>query len=142
MVVAPQNSNVTLSWAQETGAAYYNVDIYSNAAMTMPVGSLVVDNNGKPVPSSASTEVSATIEGLSEMQNYYYSITVYGAEETILSKYTGSFSTNAGVEGVMGDTNAVEMARYDIHGRLLSAPVKGINIVKMSDGTTRKEFVR
>ncbi len=142
VVVVPQNSNVTLSWAQEIGATYYNVDIYSNAAMTMPVGSLVVDNTGKPVPSSASTEVSATIEGLSEMQNYYYSITVYGAEETILSKYTGSFSTNAGVEGVMGDTNAVEMARYDIHGRLLSAPVKGINIVKMSDGSTRKEIVK
>lgn len=31
---------------------------------------------------------------------------------------------------------------YDIHGCLLSAPVKGINIVKYSDGTTRKELVR
>lgn len=35
-----------------------------------------------------------------------------------------------------------EVARYDIHGRLLSAPTQGINIVIYSDGTTRKEFVK
>ncbi len=139
--VAPKAENVTLSWAQETGASYYNIDIYSNAAMTMQVGSMVIDNTGQPVSRSA-TVVSATIDGLSELQNYYYSITAYGAEETILSKYTGSFSTIAGVEGVMSDTNAVEVARYDIHGRLLSAPAKGINIVKYSDGSTHKEIVK
>ncbi len=35
-----------------------------------------------------------------------------------------------------------EVARYDIHGRLLSEPTQGINIVIYSDGTTRKEFVK
>ena len=47
-----------------------------------------------------------------------------------------------GVEGVEMDNNAVEVVRYDIHGRLLSEPTKGINIIKMSDGTTRKEIVK
>ena len=47
-----------------------------------------------------------------------------------------------GVEGVEVDNNAVEVARYDIHGRLLSEPTPGINIVKMSNGTTRKEIVK
>ena len=37
---------------------------------------------------------------------------------------------------------AIEIARYDIHGRLLSEPTRGINIIKMSDGTTRKEIVK
>ena len=37
---------------------------------------------------------------------------------------------------------ATEVARYDLHGRLLSAPTQGINIVIYSDGTTRKEFVK
>ena len=36
------------------------------------------------------------------------------------------------------DAEAVEVARYDINGRLLSAPTKGINIVKYSDGTVKK----
>ncbi len=35
-----------------------------------------------------------------------------------------------------------ETGRYTIDGRQISAPVKGINIVKMSDGTTRKEIVK
>ena len=47
-----------------------------------------------------------------------------------------------GVEGVEMDNNAVEVARYDIHGRLLSEPTPGINIVKYSNGTTRKEIVK
>ena len=38
--------------------------------------------------------------------------------------------------------NLEEVARYDIHGRLLPEPTKGINIVKYSDGTTRKEIVK
>ncbi len=47
-----------------------------------------------------------------------------------------------GIEGVETDDNAVEVSRYDIHGRLLCEPTPGINIVKMSDGTTRKEIVK
>ena len=47
-----------------------------------------------------------------------------------------------GVEGVEADENSIEVSRYDIHGRLLSEPTKGINIIKMSDGTTRKEIVK
>lgn len=35
-----------------------------------------------------------------------------------------------------------ELARYDINGRLLSKPAPGINIIKMSDGSTRKEVIK
>ncbi len=37
---------------------------------------------------------------------------------------------------------AVEVARYDVHGRRLAKPVPGINIVRMSDGTIRKVIER
>ena len=47
-----------------------------------------------------------------------------------------------GVEGIEADDNAIEVARYDIHGRLLSEPTRGINIVKYNNGTTRKEVVK
>ena len=46
------------------------------------------------------------------------------------------------IESIDSDNNAIEVARYDIHGRLLSEPTPGINIVKYSDGTTRKEIVK
>ncbi len=35
-----------------------------------------------------------------------------------------------------------EVARYTLDGKLISAPQKGINIVRMSDGTTRKVVVK
>ena len=34
------------------------------------------------------------------------------------------------------------VARYTINGEFISAPIKGINIVKYSDGTTKKEVVQ
>ncbi len=48
----------------------------------------------------------------------------------------------AGIKEVEIDNNVVESARYDIHGRLLNEPAKGLNIIKMSDGTTRKEVLK
>lgn len=47
----------------------------------------------------------------------------------------------AGVDGVKTGDDVVEVERYDIHGRLLTEPTQGINIVKMNNGTTRKEVV-
>ena len=38
--------------------------------------------------------------------------------------------------------NTIEIARYDIHGRLITEPTKGVNIIKYSDGTTRKEIIK
>jgi len=48
----------------------------------------------------------------------------------------------AGVEDVEVDNNAVEVGRYDIHGHQLSEPTKGVNIIKMSDGSIRKELIK
>lgn len=47
-----------------------------------------------------------------------------------------------GINGVVNDGNAVEVARYTIDGQLLSAPQKGLNIVKMSNGQTMKVMVK
>lgn len=56
-------------------------------------------------------------------------------------KFT-NINENSGVDGVETEGNAIEVARYDIYGRQLNQPTKGINIIKMSDGTTRKEMVK
>ena len=48
----------------------------------------------------------------------------------------------SGIESIEWYNNAKEMVRYDTHGRLLSKPAHGINIIKMSDGSTRKEWVK
>ena len=47
-----------------------------------------------------------------------------------------------GVEDCEKIDKVTEVARYDIHGRLITEPTKGVNIIKYSDGTTRKEIVK
>ena len=49
--------------------------------------------------------------------------------------------TNTAVKGVETSDAATVVARYAADGTQISAPVKGINILKMSDGTTRKVLV-
>ena len=48
-----------------------------------------------------------------------------------------------GIETVTSEKeDAVEVARYALDGSKLSQPAKGVNIVKMSDGTTKKVIVK
>lgn len=71
----------------------------------------------------------------------------------IMTSPTDAFVTNAEVvklgetsTGIstpaVSEENAVEVARYALDGTQLSAPAKGINIIKMSDGTTKKVIVK
>lgn len=47
-----------------------------------------------------------------------------------------------GIQELTGSANTYEVARYAIDGKLIDTPRKGINIVKMSDGTTHKVLVK
>lgn len=58
------------------------------------------------------------------------------------AKCTIADATTTGIASVtQGQSNAVETARYTLDGRRLQAPQKGINLVKYSDGSVRKEIV-
>ena len=46
------------------------------------------------------------------------------------------------IKDVKASGEVVEMDRYDIQGRRLFAPQKGINIIRYSDGSTRKVMVK
>lgn len=54
------------------------------------------------------------------------------------ARVTGS----TGIEDVTTGTEATVVARYNVNGVQIAAPVKGVNILKMSDGTTRKVLVK
>lgn len=47
-----------------------------------------------------------------------------------------------GINNAASDKNATEVARYAADGTQLASPAKGLNIIKMSDGTTRKVIVK
>jgi hypothetical protein len=81
--------------------------------------------------------------------------TIWGLGHTQAEDVNGAATTNfvswvekcvadksSGVNKVSTDPNAYEVARYSIMGVKLNAPVNGINIIKMSDGTVKKVLVR
>ena len=56
-----------------------------------------------------------------------------------------SFQTGSdlsGIEAVARADAPVLVARYDVRGRRLSQPQPGLNILLMSDGSTRKVMVK
>ena len=137
--VSTQEKNATFEIPTIEGATKYDVTVYSDITMTQLVATTHYDAIGKIIPMSTTLELS--IDGF-EDGVYYYKVLVKSAEGEVLNNYIGTFEIDAaGVENIATD-NAIEVARYDIHGRLLSEPTPGINIVKMSNGTTRKEIVK
>lgn len=70
-----------------------------------------------------------------------YTVTaVYGSGESAYSNE--ATLTTTGIVRPDADIPAVEGARYGIDGRRLNKPERGINIVRMSDGSIRKVVVR
>ena len=53
-----------------------------------------------------------------------------------------SLSEATSIRSLDADENAVEVARYNAAGQLINGKQKGLNIVKLSNGTTRKVMVR
>ena len=97
-------------------------------------------SNGNVAYLKASSDGSATILGMADgVATITATMVDNGKEYSASCKITVGVG---GVEGIETDSNAIEVARYDIYGRLLNEPTKGINIVKYSDGTTEKEIVK
>ena len=47
-----------------------------------------------------------------------------------------------GINNVVTSNDAKELSRYSVNGQRLSAPTKGLNIVKYSDGSVKKVAVQ
>ena len=66
----------------------------------------------------------------------YFVADVWGDFQNIIEIET------TGVEGITMDGDAMEVARYNLSGARLTAPQRGINVVRMSDGSTKKVLVK
>ncbi|MBQ1931871.1 MAG: hypothetical protein II360_00045, partial [Muribaculaceae bacterium] len=86
--------------------------------------------------------------GSSVFSSGIYSTAKLSVPEGCLSVYKSAdvwkkFYNIVGVDGVVANEVAAnEVARYDANGKLMSKPAPGLNIIKMSDGSTRKEWVK
>lgn len=89
----PGSNQVSFTWTAEEGASTYRLDVFTDEAMTQLAGSLLFDANGQIIKRAVSTTLTATIDGLSPLTNYYYRMTAFDETEQAISQYTGTFST-------------------------------------------------
>lgn len=77
----------------------------------------------------------------------------YGSEDVSLTLMNGSkagptvnihsvYADPTGITDIESADNATEVARYDLNGRKLTAPQKGLNIIKLSNGKTVKKVIK
>ncbi len=53
------------------------------------------------------------------------------------------WDSTTGVESaIITKSDAVELYRYNANGQILTSPQKGLNIIRMSDGSTKKVLVK
>lgn len=64
----------------------------------------------------------------------------FGNSQTITK--TIKVITSTGIGQISNNNDVKEVSRYSVNGQRLTAPTKGLNIVKYSDGSVRKEMVK
>lgn len=82
-----------------------------------------------------------TIEGVKKGNS---TITLKANSNGIIATTTLSVKVDepTGINNVENASDIYEVARYTVDGKRIAAPQKGINIVRMSDGSTRKVVVK
>ena len=116
-----------------------NVSVARMPAASIPKDAMKVEAEGNVM--------TATLEDLDYSSSYNYVAfvatsdgeTFYGEEQT--------FTTNeapSAIENVEADEtgSTTEVARYNLNGQILPTRQKGLNIVRMSDGSVKKILVR
>ena len=122
------------------GAVAYTINVYSDEAMTQLIRTINYDATGQVITRAA--KINLTLDGL-DNGTYYYEIIVKSEIDETLATYAGEFviSIETSVVDIL-PVNTYEVERYDANGRLITTPVKGINILRYSNGAVKKIIVR
>ena len=99
---------------------------------------------GKTLKHSFTIDMPTDAELLSAIQtNKLYVVAMVIAPDGRIENAAKSQVTPiAGIHDIESSQKLTEVARYTIDGRRISQPQKGVNIVKLSDGTTFKVLVK
>ena len=118
-----------------------------NASADGRMRASVIPSNAKSVTAEG-TQMRAKLKDLDFDTEYSYVAYVTTSKNQTFYGEEQSFKTDMsqdmidGVDGTNATDDVIEIARYDLNGRKLSAPQRGINIIRMSDGTSRKVMVK
>ena len=139
------DNTALFTWPENASADTYTLTITRNDEVFC---SLTFDGQGRlinlnfPNLRASAEGYRFTVTGLNSGTDYAYDLKAKNGATTV-NEYTGEFRTSGVATAVPeAEESIVETARYDINGRPLNAPTKGVNIVKYSDGGFEKEFVK
>ena len=91
----------------------------------------------------ASEDLQAVIDAQKGLTRYEIGQEEYDALKSAYDAFMAKLTEVIdGIEEVSAKVNATGITHYDVHGRLIAKPQKGINIIRKSDGTTRKVMVK
>ena len=144
--ITTTDNTALFTWPENASADTYTLTITRNDEVFC---SLTFDGQGRlinlnfPNLRASAEGYQFTVTGLNSGTDYAYDLKAKNGAATV-NEYTGEFRTSDGVATAApeAEESIVETARYDINGRPLNAPTKGVNIVKYSDGSFEKEFVK
>lgn len=138
-----------LKFLWDKGSSYY--ETYNDVL----ISSSYVNNNNKATLSTlvangtVSSEYTLKMptkrtlkEAIKHDQVYVVALLLDKKTGAIVNAGRARVTGSTGIEDVTTGSEATVVARYNVNGVQIAAPVKGINIVKMSDGTTRKVLVK
>lgn len=132
------------------------------AQQTVEVGSTVTIDLAGQVTDADNMDA-AIVKSISKVSNDNVVATMNGSKLVIEGKKAGNTTITlkansngiiatttlsvkvdeaTGISNVENTSNVYEVARYTVDGKRIAAPQKGINIVRMSDGSTRKVVVK
>ena len=107
--------------------------------------SQTVPDDAKTVKASGNV-MTAQLTELEYDSNYCYVAYVKTSEGETFYGEIQSLRTGLGTSGIGSvtkrGTDAVEVARYNLKGHRINSPQPGLNIIRMSDGTVCKVFVK
>lgn len=129
--------SATFAYLPVEHATEYVVDIYRDESMTDLFQSASSSTMRR-------TAEELTVSGLTEGTPYYYKLTAYSETGTTLAQAIGSFIAASGlsVGEMTKETDAEETGRYDLGGQRHDTPFKGLNLIRMSDGTVKKILIK
>jgi hypothetical protein len=144
--ITTTDNTALFTWPENASADTYTLTITRNDEVFC---SLTFDGQGRlinlnfPNLRASAEGYQFTVTGLNSGTDYAYDLKAKNGAATV-NEYTGEFRTSgdATTAAPEAEESIVETARYDINGRPLNAPTKGVNIVKYSDGSFEKEFVK
>ena len=136
------STKVTLVYDDVMLASSYNLE-NANEAKIDPLqeGKVVTNTYTFPLPTKTVLKEAIEKAGYDKLAVIAMIIRKDGKIENAAKFYLSN--DPAGVEGISENKSELkEVARYTIDGRRISTPQRGLNIVKMSDGSTVKVLVK